>query len=89
MRPGRRDTRWYKDTVVSCVCVCVYTIWRKKSLTALIGFVLGKEMLIYCPAGDIIPIITDPGIGNSPGWRTNSRVDWSERINGHTAIREG
>jgi len=74
MRPGRRDTRWNKDTVISCsVCMCIYVgiqYMKKKSLTALIGFVLGKEMLIYCPAGDIIPIITDPGIGNSSGRRT-------------------
>jgi len=40
--------------------------------------VLGKEMLIYCPAGDIIPIITDPGIGNSPGRKTSS-IGWTSR----------
>lgn len=89
MRPGRRDTRWNKDTVISCiVCMCIYVYnMKKKSLTALIGFVLGKEMLIYCPAGDIIPIITDRGIGNSPGWRTIA-VGWTGR-DGHTAIRGG
>lgn len=66
------------------VCVCVYNM-KKKSLTALIGFVLGKEMLIYCPAGDFIPIITDPGIGNSPGRKTSS-IGWTSR-DGQTDIQ--
>lgn len=56
-----------------CVFRYIYIIYYnylEKNLTDLIGFVClcDRERDVYCSAGDIIPIIADPGIGNGPGW---------------------